>query len=468
MKLSRRQFLHRTALGGAFTFLPQPLWAKDRPTLVIPPLVDVGRGRPIRLDFHPAQTQFNLGKLAEVWGVNGQYLAPTIRIKSGSFVKLTYTNSLPEPLSINIQGLLATTEMVGSNHRVLDSKSSWSPILSVQQSASSCWYHADTMLKSAPQLYRGIAGLCIIDDEKSVKSSLPNKYGVNDIPLILQDQLIDKNGNQVFNGSSPFFGKRLFVNGKENPKAVLPRSWVRLRIVNASISRHYELRLDNGKPLYLIATGMGMYANLLEVENVVLSPSERVEILVDLNDGEKVSLITGEQRSIFYSVGQFFQDDNELTDNVVLEMHPEGLPSALAVEPKLPEFDMSEFNLSIAQERKFELRVQDALINRQRFDPKRIDAEVKLGTVERWYISATESVSFTLQGAKFIIETRNRKKQPHKQLAWQDTVRIEKNEEVTLLIKFDNIATSALPFSFGVSDFSLRDRGCMGQFIVSE
>lgn len=467
MKLSRRQFLHRTALGGAFAFLPPPLLAKERPTLDIPPLLEVGRGRPVRLDFHPAQTQFEQGKWANVWGANGQYLAPTVRIKSGSFVKLTYTNSLPEPLSINIQGLLATTEMVGSNHRVLNPQSSWSPIVSVQQSASTAWYHADTMLKSAAQLYRGIAGLWIIDDEKSTKAGLPNKYGVNDIPLILQDLLIDKNGNQAFSTNVPFFGKKLLVNGKASPKAVLPRSWVRLRIVNASISRRYDLRLDNGKPLYVIATGMGMYANPLEVESVPLAPSERVEILVDLNDGEKVSLITGEKRSILYTVGQFFQDDNELADNVVLEMQPEGLPSALAVEPKLPEFDVSEFNLSIAQERKFELRVQDYLINRQRFDPKRIDAEVKLGSVERWYISATQSVGFTLQGAKFVIETRNRKKLPHKQLAWQDSVWIEQDEEVTLLIKFDNAATAALPFSFGASDFNLRDRGCMGQFTVS-
>lgn len=468
MKLSRRQFLHRTALSGAFAFLPQPLLAKERPKLAIPPLIDVGRGRPIRLDFHPAQTQFNQGKWANVWGVNGQYLAPTVRVRSGSFVKLTYTNSLPEPISINIQGLLASTDMVGSNHRVLNPKSSWSPIVSVQQTASSSWYHADTMLKSAVQLYRGIAGLWIIDDENSRKSGLPNQYGVNDIPLILQDQLIDKNGNQAFNANPPFMGKRLFVNGKESPQAVLPRSWVRLRIVNASISRHYELRLDNDKPLYLIATGMGMYAKPLEVEMVPLSPSERVEILVDLNDGKPVSLITGAKRSILHSVGQLFQSDNELVDNVVLAMQPEGLPSALAIEPTLPEFDLNEFNLSIVQERKFELRVQDYLINRQRFDPKRIDAEVKLGTVERWYLSATENVSFTLQGAKFIIETRNRQKQPHKQLAWQDTVRIGKDEEVTLLIKFDHVASENLPFSFGASDFALRDKGLMGQFLVKK
>lgn len=464
MNLSRRQFLHRTALSGAFAFLPQPLLAKERPKLAIPPLIDVGRGRPIRLDFHPAQTQFNQGKWTNVWGVNGQYLAPTVRVRSGSFVKLTYTNSLPDPISINIQGLLASTDMVGSNHRVLNPKSSWSPIVSVQQTSSSCWYHADTMLNSVPQLYRGLAGLWIIEDEKSRKAKLPNNYGVNDIPLILQDLLLDKNGKPVLNGS-PFFGKRLFVNGKENPKMTLPRGWVRLRLVNASLSRHYDLRLDNGKPLYIISTGQGMFAEPQAMESISLVPSERVELLVDLNDGETVSLITGEKRSFLHSVGQFFQSDNELVDNVVLEMHPEGLPSALNIEPKLPEFDMTDFNLSITQERNFELRVQDGLINRQRFDPQRIDAEVKLGTVERWYISADNDIGFTLQGAKFVLETRNRKRLPNKALVWRDVVKINKGEEITLLVKFDHSATN-LPFSFGVTDFTLRDKGMMGQFRV--
>lgn len=466
MNLSRRQFLHRTALGGALTLLPSPLLAKERPTLHIPPLIEVGRGRPVRLDFHVAQTQFNIGKWTEVWGANGQYLAPTVRVKSGDFVKLTYANSLPQPLSINIQGLLAPTAMIGSNQRQLAPNSSWSPIVNIQQSACTCWYHADTMLNSALPLYRGVAGLWIIDDQASTQAKLPNKYGVNDIPLILQDLLIDKNGKQLLSSNSPFLGKRLFVNGKENPQITLPRGWVRLRVVNASLSRHYDLQLDNGKPLYLIATGMGMFAAPLEMQQVLLAPSERIELLIDLNDGESVSLLTGKKRSFLHTVSQIFQDDNELVDNVILEMHPEGLPSVLNIEPALPEFDISEFNLNIAQERKFELRVQDALINRQRFDPKRIDAEVKLDSVERWYISATDTVGFTLQGAKFILETRNRKPLPHKQLAWRDTVRIEQGEEITLLVKFEKQADENLPFCFGASDFTLRDKGLMGQFSV--
>ncbi|VEI48371.1 protein SufI precursor [Actinobacillus equuli] len=102
--LTRRQLLKRSALAGAILSAPGTLFAEERQPLRIPPIIEVGRGRPVRLDLRPAQTQFHKGKLVDVWGVNGQYLAPTVRVKSDNFVKLTYVNNLPQPVSINIQG----------------------------------------------------------------------------------------------------------------------------------------------------------------------------------------------------------------------------------------------------------------------------------------------------------------------------------------------------------------------------
>lgn len=466
LSLSRRQLLQRSLLAGAMLSAP-PVFARSRSVLTIPPLLEVGRGRPLPLNLRPAQTQFESGKLVEVWGINGQYLAPTVRVKSGNFIKLSYRNDLSQAVSINIQGLQAPTEMIGSPHRKLEPKSSWSPIISVQQPACTCWSHADTMLNSAYQVYRGLAGLWIIEDNESKKSNLPNQYGVNDLPLILQDQRFNSEGVQLIDlNANQFFGNRLFVNGQESPFAVVPRGWIRLRIVNASLSRPYHLRLDNDQPLHLIATGVGMLAKPLEMAVITLAPSERIEVLVDLNEGKTVSLISGEKRGLFAQVGQLFADDNQLKDNVVLELRPEGLASVFSEMPSLPAFDLAQFNLKISQERQFQLHPTDRLINQQRFDPARIDFIAKQGTVERWYLTSTEAVGFTLQGAKFIIETRQRKSPSIKQLAWRDTVWLNPNEETTLLVKFDQLASEALPFTFGVSDLMLRDRGAMGQFNV--
>lgn len=465
--MNRRQFLIRSSIATLFSITPTLLWAKARPSLSIPPLLDVGRGRPIRLDFRPAQTQFEaVKKVVEVWGANGQYLAPTVKVKSDSFVKLTYTNNLPEVLSVHIQGLLASTEAIGSAHRQLEPKQSWSPIIQVQQPACTAWYYADTMFNRASQQARGIAGLWIIEDANS-SADLPNQYGINDIPLILQDHLIQKEGEPLFKPNNvPFMGKRLFVNGVENPFMNLPRGWVRLRVVNASLSRRYHLRLDNEQPLQLIATGLGMLAHPVEMEEVPLAPNERVELLVDLSQGENVCLIDGSKQHFLDKIGQLFSQDHRLQDNVILEMRPQGLAPALHSVPTLPVRDNAQFHLKIAQERHFQLRPKDRLINQQRFDPKRIDVEAKLGTVERWYVRSTEAVGFTLQGAKFIIETRNKQAEPLSRLAWQDTVWLEEDQLVTLLVKFEQRATEQLPFTFGVSDVLLRDKGAIGQFIV--
>lgn len=465
---TRRQLLQRTALAGVMLSAPKITWAAERQPLRIPPLLEVGRGRPVRLDLRPAQTQFNAGKLADVWGVNGQYLAPTVRVKSGNFVKLTYVNNLPQAVSMNIQGLLAPTEMIGSNHRKLEPSQSWSPILTVNQPACTGWYHADTMFNSAFQVYRGLAGLWIIEDGQSKTSKLPNKYGVNDIPLVLQDQQINHNGVQVLNVNQPqFFGNRLFVNGQENGYLDVPRGWVRLRIVNASLSRPYDLQLDNGEPLHLIATGVGMLAEPLARPAIRLAPSERVEVLVEVKD-QPIQLTSGAKRNLFDQAKQLFANDNELADNVILELRPMGLAAVFTEKPALPTFDLAAFHLTIAQERKFDIRPLDRLINQQRFDPKRIDFSVAKGTVERWYLTSTESVGFNIQGAKFVLESRGGKPLATKNLAWRDTVWLEKGQTTTILVKFEHSATAQLPFTFGVSDLMLRDRGAMGQFEVLE
>ena len=51
--------------------------------------------------------------IVSVCGVfNGNYLGPTIRIKSGSFAKLNYHNNLPQSIALSIQGLQASGELL--------------------------------------------------------------------------------------------------------------------------------------------------------------------------------------------------------------------------------------------------------------------------------------------------------------------------------------------------------------------
>ena len=325
-----------------------------------------------------AEMGYNLdgSHLVSVWGFNGNYLGPTIKIKSGSFAKLNYHNNLPQHVSLSIQGLQASGELFGGATRVLKKGESWAPIVPIEQPASTCWYRSSTLANSAYQTYRGLAGMWLIEDEQSIKSPLPNKYGVDDIPLILQDMEFNSDGVQLFRQNQPYFvGNRLLVNGSEAPYLEVPRGWVRLRLVNASLARAYNLRLDNEQEMTLIAQDLGFLPQGKTVKSFVLAPGERVEILVNLTESEGVSLISGHKRDVFDRVKQFFSSEGELADNTVLELRPLGELSAFAQKMAV-KFETDAglmLKAKVAQERTFELDVTNGLINQKRFDPRRID-----------------------------------------------------------------------------------------------
>lgn len=462
---SRRRFLQSSLALAASSSVSHYAFAEDKVPLWIPSLTAVGRGSPILLNARNVKKAFNGKQKVDAWGFNDSYLGPTIKMKQNDFLRLTYRNNLSEAIAINIQGLQANGEISGSINRNIAPQTSWSPIIPIKQSASTCWYHSDTIGRSAYQSYRGLVGMWIIEDEQSKKGLIPNKYGENDIPLILQDISLNYEGQQLFNlDKNQFLGKQLFVNGQRNCFLNVPRGFIRLRLLNASVSRPYYLSLDNQQPLLKIASGLGFLSQPQEIKTLLLVPGERAEVLVNLTQGQTVRLLAGKDRGLFDQVRSMLGMSDDLEDNLVVELRPQGLASAFAQQkPTLPDANLG-LPLTPVKERTFVLSTQDAMINQRRFDPRRIDLVVKLDTVERWILSADQPTGFQLQGAKFLIEQQNGKRLTKAQLAWTDTVWVE--GETRTLVKFENQSSNSYPFIFGASNLLLADKGCMGLLVV--
>lgn len=466
-KLSRRRFLKSTAISTALACLPAPLMAASRAKLTVPPLIEVRRGRPIILTMEETGYQLDGKHQVSVWGFNGNYLGPTIKIKSGSFAKLNYHNNLPQHVSLSIQGLQASGELFGGAARVLKKGESWAPIVPIEQPAATCWYRSATLANSAYQTYRGLVGMWLIEDEQSVKSALPRKYGVDDIPLILQDMEFNSGGLQLFRQNQPHFvGNRLLVNGVEAPYLDVPRGWVRLRLLNASLARAYDLRLDNDQDITVIAKDLGFLPQGNVVKSFILAPGERTEILINLSEGGNVSLISGHKRGIFDKVKQVFSSDGELVENTVLELRPQGDFSAFAqkMDVKFETDAVSMLNAKVERERTFILDVTSGLINQKRFDPRRVDVVAKQGSIERWILTSSLPVGFTLQGAKFIVEIDANGVSKDNELAWKDTVWVRGKTQI--LVRFDQFSSNNYPFIFGASNLMLADIGCIGMMVV--
>jgi FtsP/CotA-like multicopper oxidase with cupredoxin domain len=75
-------------------------------------------------------------------------------------------------------------------------------------------------------------------------------------------------------------GDLVLVNGELNPTFRIPRDGLlRLRFLNASVARYYQLHLED-HPMYLIATDGGPIAEPFEMRKLLLAPGERAEVLV--------------------------------------------------------------------------------------------------------------------------------------------------------------------------------------------
>ena len=75
-------------------------------------------------------------------------------------------------------------------------------------------------------------------------------------------------------------GSLITAAGEVNPILQVPTNGLlRLRLLNASVSRFYRLQVEQ-HPMHLIATDGGAISEPVEVKELLLSPGERAEVLI--------------------------------------------------------------------------------------------------------------------------------------------------------------------------------------------
>jgi blue copper oxidase len=118
---------------------------------------------------------------------------------------------------------------------------------------------------------------------------LPRTYGVDDLPIILQDRSFAHDGGLVYVPSplATAYGSRgdtIVVNGAIGPVAKVPSGLVRLRLLDAANARNFYLRFSDGRRFHVIASDGGFLSAPVAVTSLTISPGERFEILVDFSD----------------------------------------------------------------------------------------------------------------------------------------------------------------------------------------
>ena len=270
-----------------------------RSKLLIPPLYPGERDsgeRVFDLNLRHGVSQFFDGLETPTIGINQSYLGPTLEFNAGDTVRMNVTSDLSETATVHWHGFHLPPRADGGPHQPIEPGGSWTARFDVRQRASMFWYHSHAHRRSGPQVYQGLAGMIYVRDSASEALDLPNDYGVDDIPLVVQDRAFARDGSLIYstrmlNVMMGMMGDTMLVNGIVEPVFEATSDLLRLRLVNGSNARFYRFGFDDGRSFHQIGTDGGLLAAPLPTDNVVLAPGERAQVIVDVSDGRPVSLV---------------------------------------------------------------------------------------------------------------------------------------------------------------------------------
>ena len=467
----------RPPVTGAELRSAVPLPPPFQVPLPIPPvLAPVGADR-YEITQREASAEILPGVRTPLWTYEGAFPGPTIESRRGRAVTVTHRNELPVPTVVHLHGGRTPADSDGyPTDLVLPSGGHGSPghpghaghsgpgmhdpravvtrltrdyTFPLDQRPTLLWYHDHRMDFTAPAIWRGLAGLHVVRDDAEDDLGLP--AGPRELPLMIADRAFAADGSLAYPSLDPELRERpgvhdpyfagvlgdvILVNGAPWPVHEVDTARYRLRVLNASNARHYELEAvtDDGRPLDLVQVGadQGLLATPVTHRLLPIAPAERYDVVVDFSGvpvGSRVRLVnrlgSGRTRDVMaFRVARRAADDSRI-------------PHTLSTD--LPTWRRSD----AVRVRDFSFRTGRShggrgwLIGGLPFHPARTDVTTRLGDVEVWRLVADVHHPVHLHLVGFHVLTRGgRPPLPH-DAGLKDTVSLRPGEAVEIITRFD-------------------------------
>lgn len=514
----RRDFLKYSAAMGAFSALP--LWSRaalaaDRPALPVPALLTPDAQNSIRITAQAGKTAFGAGT-ATTWGYNGNLLGPALRLTQGEPVTVNIHNSLAEETTVHWHGLEVPGDVDGGPQGKIAPGASRSVTFTPQQRAATCWFHPHQHGKTGHQVAMGLAGLVLIDDQESRALMLPKQWGIDDVPLIIQDKRFNASGEidyqlDVMSAAVGWFGDTLLCNGVAYPQHANPRGWLRLRLLNGCNARSLNIAASDNRPLYVIASDGGLLAEPVKVTELPLLMGERFEVLVDTRDGKAFDIVTLPVKQMGMTVAPFDKPQPIVRIQPLRIAASGELPDKLAAVPALPATEgLTERWLQLMMDPMLDMMGMQALmekygekamagmsmsghggmdhgamgdgkmkhgfdfhhankINGKAFEMTSPAFTAQKGKYEKWTISGEGDMMlhpFHIHGTQFRILSENGQPVAAHRQGWKDTVRVE-GARSEVLVRFSHEASKEHAYMAHCHLLEHEDTGMMLGFTVA-
>lgn len=218
------------------------------------------------------------GMRQELLGFNGAWPGPELRASQSDNLRVRVENGLQEGVLVHWHGLRLPNRMDGVNvltQDVIPPDGSHDYRFPVPD-AGTFWYHSHYL--SYDQVSRGLFGPLIIDEQHPTDVD-------HDISVQLFDMLTDENGvYEEDAGAEQFTAAGRIGNvmtAVVSRETVQLGDRVRLRLINPSIDRVYDLRINGIKGMIVALDGMPL-EQPRPFENAILAPGQRCDVIGDV------------------------------------------------------------------------------------------------------------------------------------------------------------------------------------------
>ena len=453
------------------TLLPAAIIAQN--PLAIPPLVEADT---FDLVVAPSTHEFYPGVTTNTYGINAPYLGATLLLHKGDTARFRVHNQLSEITTMHWNGMEVPPMFDGSPPLEIPPGGTWDVKYKVIDNASIYLYHPHTMDLIGAQVGKGAAGLILVRDEEEGLLELPRTYGIDDLPVAVQDKRFSAAGQIL----PTALGDSILVNGTARPYLECPAQVVRLRLLNASTARYYAFGFQEGTTFHVIGSENGLLNAPVAMDRIRLASGERIEMLLDLTGMEGDSLL-------LMNFGSELPNTVPGSENILWESswlngidHPIlrirvtpstadpvlSIPATLVNIQPYPE-------ASATRTRVKEITGNGMVgmgmypINGDSWDMDVINDTVTFGTTEIWtYINHSNMAHpMTMHGGQFFILDRNGEPPAEWERGPRSVVDVGVNDTVRIIMRFANYTTDGWPLMYHCHNL-MHINNMMWQFIV--
>ncbi len=425
----------------------------------------------------------------------GSWPGPTIRRPVGARTSVTVINDLPSAVGETSLHLHGGHQASADDGRPADD------LVSVggrrtytfpfreegrPTRAAFSFYHDHRMDVTGRNNWYGLQGMVITDDPAENRLGLPT--GAYDLPLLVADRSFDdaaqltdpfpkptdsRSATAGINGpyappGDATTGALTLVNGVSQPFATVSTHRYRLRLLNASGFSSYDFRFNDGRPMVQVGNGAGLLPQSVVRTDILLGPAERADVVVDFGRDlgknlvlESVARVDGRPGGIGSPTTPLmqFRVSRKVADST------RALPSSLVpLEPlAIPAVATQTFAFGLLADP--QRGGTTWTINGKPFDHRRVDATVELGSVQRWRLINTSTLThfIHLHEESWRTVSRNGQPPPAWEAGHQDTWRLDPGDVVEVAAKVTDYLG---PFLIHCHMLDHEDHGMMATFNV--